>query len=478
MTSPVPAEGAGSSNYVCPDGNGFQDVSPSSPLSKRHNEVRTPNDGGALNALLAEIVSLPKVSGAAIAVDVGDCLECRASRGQSAPPIGTRCYPGAGLTGACLATSEIQICNNADEDSQVDRKACQQLGVRSVLVVPIKHGSQITGVLEALSAEPDAFDEDKLSCIKSVAERLGWLSPQPSSILDWNHHDRTHLKASSEQPVSHLPLVRTPRSKFDLQEVLEATYVIQQHQHVSVSQNHPAFGHRDIASGNDLTIAKCSNPADQLCAALSPVFYNFEQKFPGENRYRNLSIASILLAVLVGAYFLTTHYEKASRLVQTAKISGIAGEATGAPLAVGSAAQYPLTAQNAAGKVAPQTYAAAIASFEDAARKGDAEAGWKVGLSYLRGIGVVKDETRAAEWFKKAANLGDVRAQTALSDLYFNGVGVRRDYVRAYTWANIAARAGQAEDERLEELRQRMTTAQLEDANRRTAAWFARKSKP
>lgn len=120
----------------------------------------------------------------------------------------------------------------------------------------------------------------------------------------------------------------------------------------------------------------------------------------------------------------------------------------------------------------------AIASFEDAARKGDAEAGWNVGLGCLRGIGVVKDETKAAEWFKKAANLGDIRAQTALSDLYFTGGGVQRDYVRAYTWANIAARSGQEQDERLTNLRRRMITAQLEDANHHTAVWFAHKSKP
>jgi TPR repeat protein len=115
--------------------------------------------------------------------------------------------------------------------------------------------------------------------------------------------------------------------------------------------------------------------------------------------------------------------------------------------------------------------------FEEAAKKGDAEAAWKVALGYLRGIGVPRDEIKGAAWLKKAANLGDVRAQTALSDLYFTGDGVPRDYMRSYTWANIAAHNGQAADGRLELLRQRMTTAQLEDANRRIAAWFAQKSK-
>lgn len=116
-----------------------------------------------------------------------------------------------------------------------------------------------------------------------------------------------------------------------------------------------------------------------------------------------------------------------------------------------------------------------MARFEEAAKKGDADAGWKLGLGYLKGIGVARDETRAAKWFRRAANLGDVRAQATLSDLYFTGIGVPRDYVRAYTWAKIAAGESGDDDKRLKAIGQRMTAAELENANRRTAAWFAQK---
>ena len=117
-------------------------------------------------------------------------------------------------------------------------------------------------------------------------------------------------------------------------------------------------------------------------------------------------------------------------------------------------------------------YANAVASLEEGARTGDAEASWKLGLIYLKGIGVPKDDAKAAEWLKKAANLGQTRAQVTLSDLYSNGIGVPRDYVRAYTWASIAAEQG-AVDEPSPALRERMTTAELQEANRRVSAWFA-----
>ena len=116
--------------------------------------------------------------------------------------------------------------------------------------------------------------------------------------------------------------------------------------------------------------------------------------------------------------------------------------------------------------------------FEAEAKKGSADASWKLGLGYLNGIGVGKDQNKAVQWLKKAANLGDVRAQTVLSDFYFNGIVVPRDYVRAYTWASIASGGQLTENARLRALRPRMTAVQLEDANRRTAAWFSGKSKP
>src|SRR5438552_14951909 len=173
MSFPSPAKGleAGPLDYVQPDGNGSQPLVPF-PSLERRQKTRTPDQRSDLNSLLLEIMSMPKITGAAIALDTGTCFECQASHGQSAPPCGTLCYPGVGLTGACLATREIQLCNDTDDDSRVDRSACQQLGVKSVLVVPMKNGSAIIGALEALSSDTEAFDEQKLACITRLAERV------------------------------------------------------------------------------------------------------------------------------------------------------------------------------------------------------------------------------------------------------------------------------------------------------------------
>jgi len=48
------------------------------------------------------------------------------------------------------------------------------------------------------------------------------------------------------------------------------------------------------------------------------------------------------------------------------------------------------------------------------AEKGDAEAQVNLAGCYAKGIGVVKDQTKAVEWFKKAADQGNAKAQASL----------------------------------------------------------------
>ena len=115
-----------------------------------------------------------------------------------------------------------------------------------------------------------------------------------------------------------------------------------------------------------------------------------------------------------------------------------------------------------------------MAWFAKAAANGNADAQWKLGLGYLKGIGVQQDEGKAAEWFKTAANQGHIRAQSALSELYFNGRGVPRDYVRAYTWASIAPGLAGKNNDRIKIIGSRMTAVQIEDAHRRISIWRER----
>ncbi|WP_201340290.1 tetratricopeptide repeat protein [Isorropodon fossajaponicum symbiont] len=63
-----------------------------------------------------------------------------------------------------------------------------------------------------------------------------------------------------------------------------------------------------------------------------------------------------------------------------------------------------------------------------------------IGLSYLHGLGVKKDNAKAFIWFKRSAEQGLPYAQSKLAMLYYQGRGVKKNIQKAYDWWLIAAK--------------------------------------
>jgi GAF domain len=146
------------------------------------------------------------VSSAAIALAGEDGMRCRAKIGSNAPAVGTLVRPGFGLTGLCVQTGEVQLCNDVHNDSRVDVEVCERLGIGSLLVLPLKRNATVVGVLELISANANAFDEPAVAQVRSLIEAEG-------------------------NPVSHLgedPVPATATRSVDLQQVLAAAFVLQE----------------------------------------------------------------------------------------------------------------------------------------------------------------------------------------------------------------------------------------------------------
>ncbi len=90
-------------------------------------------------------------------------------------------------------------------------------------------------------------------------------------------------------------------------------------------------------------------------------------------------------------------------------------------------------------------YAAAAEIWREDAAAGDAAAQRNLGLLYLNGQGVPKNEAAAVEWFRRSSDQGFPRASANLGEMYLRGVGVPRDPERAVTLFQRAAEAGLAE---------------------------------
>ena len=125
-----------------------------------------------LRDILEEACVATGATGAAIALARGDQMVCRATAGGDAPDLGVCLDPDHGLSGSCIQTRQLQQCNDTESDPRVDPEACRQLGVRSVVVLPLLRANELLGVFEILSSRPNAFGQGELDSLQALSCRI------------------------------------------------------------------------------------------------------------------------------------------------------------------------------------------------------------------------------------------------------------------------------------------------------------------
>ena len=89
----------------------------------------------------------------------------------------------------------------------------------------------------------------------------------------------------------------------------------------------------------------------------------------------------------------------------------------------------------------------AIEDLKQIAYAGDVAAQVQLGVIYLRGDGVPKDDAEAMKWLRKAADQDNALAERYLAEMYFKGRGVEQNNMEAAKWLRMAADQGDAESE-------------------------------
>ena len=116
--------------------------------------------------------ALTGATGAAIALRRGSEIICRARAGRTAPDIGVRLQTDTGLSADCVRTGEVLLCNDAESNPRVDLASCRRLGVRSILVAPLRHLRRTLGIFEILSARPQAFDQQDVATMQFLSSMM------------------------------------------------------------------------------------------------------------------------------------------------------------------------------------------------------------------------------------------------------------------------------------------------------------------
>jgi GAF domain-containing protein len=123
----------------------------------------------AISVIAERAQSLTGASGSAIGLQWGQEVVCSARAGRTAPDLGVRLQTDSGLSGECLRRGQILRCDDTEDDPSVERGVARRLGVRSILVAPLRHFRKTLGIFEVLSTETFAFDDLAVANLQMLA---------------------------------------------------------------------------------------------------------------------------------------------------------------------------------------------------------------------------------------------------------------------------------------------------------------------
>jgi N-acetylmuramoyl-L-alanine amidase len=126
--------------------------------------------GNVLQFIAERALTISGASGIAIALAEAGEIVCRGTAGETAPPLGLKLSLQSGLTAVCYLTGTIVRCDDSETDTRVDREACRELGIRSVVAVPMRTPLGVGGLIEAFEKEAYAFTDSDVRELSLLAE--------------------------------------------------------------------------------------------------------------------------------------------------------------------------------------------------------------------------------------------------------------------------------------------------------------------
>ena len=146
---------------------------------------------------------------------------------------------------------------------------------------------------------------------------------------------------------------------------------------------------------------------------------------------RSLNLKPLCLLVLILISGCATTHDSAEQLkIQQLKDQAVNGD---------TASQYQLGVYYTTENQWPWEKALGYGWFMDAAKAGDIDAQYMVGMGNLLGRGTLKNTEKAITWLTQAADQGHGKSQYQLAQIYLNGRGVSKDILWGRYWLEQAA---------------------------------------
>lgn len=116
---------------------------------------------------------LTQSAGAVVELLDGDELVYWSASGNVVPQLGMRVSAKRSLSGLCVKTGRVLLCNDSENDARVDLDVCRRIGIRSMLVAPLPYGDTIIGVLKVVAPWADAYQPEDVRTLEMLNTLIG-----------------------------------------------------------------------------------------------------------------------------------------------------------------------------------------------------------------------------------------------------------------------------------------------------------------
>src|SRR5258708_15642604 len=133
--------------------------------------------GATIQVLAENAQYITGATGAAVAMQSGPEMVCCATAGITAPPLGSHVELASSFSGESVRRDQLLRCDSVESDTRVDAESCRQLGIASLLVMPLHAGGRVAGLFQILSMQPHAFQERDVSALKRIGRMMEMILP-------------------------------------------------------------------------------------------------------------------------------------------------------------------------------------------------------------------------------------------------------------------------------------------------------------
>ena len=122
-----------------------------------------------MQLVVEQAQELTGATGAVVEIAEDGMMVYRAGSGSAASSVGMRLKMNSSLSGLSVRTGTVLRCDDSETDERVDREACRRVGLRSMVVAPLRRGLHTIGVLKVLSDRAAAFGDEDTQMLQLLA---------------------------------------------------------------------------------------------------------------------------------------------------------------------------------------------------------------------------------------------------------------------------------------------------------------------